>query len=38
MDYHKNARLTVSLRAELAEIVVFEGVTLKLAAATFALG
>jgi transposase InsO family protein len=35
MDYHKNARLTVSLRAELAERVVFEGVTLKLAAASF---
>jgi transposase InsO family protein len=35
MDYHKNARLTVSLREELAERVVFEGVTLKLAAASF---
>jgi transposase InsO family protein len=35
MDYHKNARLTVSLRAELAERVVLQGVTLKLAAASF---
>jgi transposase InsO family protein len=35
MDYHKNARLTVSLREELAKRVVFEGVTLKLAAASF---
>ena len=35
MDYHKNARLTVSLLAELAKRVVFEGVTLKLAAASF---
>jgi len=35
MDYHKNARLTVSLRAELAERVVVQGVTLKLAAASF---
>ena len=35
MDYHKNARLTVSLREELAKRVVFQGVTLKLAAASF---
>ncbi len=35
MDYHQNARLTVSLRAELAEKVLLEGLTLKSAAATF---
>ena len=35
MDYHKNARLTVSLRAELAEKVLLEGSTLKSAAAHF---
>jgi transposase InsO family protein len=35
MDYHKNARLTVSLREELAKRVVLERVTLKLAAASF---
>ena len=35
MDDHKNARLTVSRRDELAKGVIFEGVTLKLAAASF---
>ena len=35
MDYHKNARLTVSLREELAKRVIVQGVTLKLAAASF---
>ena len=35
MDYHKNARLTLSLREELARRVLFEKVTLKLAAASF---
>ena len=35
MDYHKNARLTVSLREELARRVVLDRVTLKLAAACF---
>jgi len=35
MDYHKNARLTVSLRRDLAEKVILQRVTLKLAAASF---
>src|ERR1017187_3865483 len=35
MDYHKNARLTVSLREELAKRVLLQRVTLKLAAASF---
>src|SRR6266849_801947 len=35
MDYHKNARLTVSLREELARKVVLGKATLKLAAASF---
>lgn len=35
MDYHQNARLTLSLREELAKRVLFEKVTLKLAAASF---
>ena len=35
MDYHKNARLTVSLRAELAEKVLLQGSALKSAAANF---
>src|ERR1035441_6926544 len=35
MDYHKNARLTLSLREELAKRVLLEKVTLKLAAASF---
>ena len=35
MDYHQNARLTVSLREELARRVLLEKVTLKLAAASF---
>ena len=35
MDYHKNARLTVSLRRDLAEKVILQKVTLKLAAASF---
>src|ERR1700733_12549853 len=35
MDYHKNARLTLVLRAELARKVVEQGLTLKLAAASF---
>jgi transposase InsO family protein len=35
MDYHKNARLTVSLRAELARRVVAEKLTFKSAAALF---
>src|ERR1019366_5202823 len=35
MDYHKNARLTVSLREELAKRVLLERMTLKLAAASF---
>ncbi len=35
MDYHQNARLTVSLREELARRVILEKVTLKLAAASF---
>jgi len=35
MDNHKNARLTVSLRRDLAEKVILQRVTLKLAAASF---
>src|SRR5208283_1391912 len=35
MDYHKNARLTLSLREELAEKVLLQKTTLKLAAASF---
>ena len=35
MDYHKNARLTLVVRAELAKKVVEQGLTLKLAAASF---
>src|ERR1035441_1677431 len=35
MDYHKNARLTLSLREELAKRVLLEKVTLKLAASGF---
>src|ERR1035438_2211393 len=35
MDYHKNARLTLCLREELAKRVLFEKVMLKLAAASF---
>ena len=35
MDYHENARLTLVLRAELARKVVEQGLTLKLAAASF---
>jgi transposase len=35
MDYHKNARLTLVLRAELARKVVEQGLTLKPAAASF---
>ncbi len=35
MDYHKNARLTVSLREELAKRVVLEGVRLMLAVSIF---
>ncbi len=35
MDYHQNARLTVSLREELARRVLLEKVMLKLAAASF---
>jgi len=35
MDYHKNARLTVRSREQMAKSVVDHGVTLKLAAASF---
>ena len=35
MDYHQNARLTIYSRAELAKTVLEQGVTLKLAAASF---
>ena len=35
MDYHQNARLTVIGREQLARKVLHEGLTLKLAAASF---
>ena len=35
MDYHKNARLTIHSREQLAKMVVERGSTLKAAAAAF---
>ncbi len=35
MDYHQNARLTIYSRERLARKVLYEGLTLKLAAASF---
>ena len=35
MDYHQNVRFTIHSRAELAKTVLEQGVTLKLAAASF---
>jgi hypothetical protein len=35
MDYHQNARLTIHSREQMARKVVEQGVTLKLAAASF---
>ena len=35
MDYHQNARLTIHRRGQLARMVLEEGLTLKLAAASF---
>jgi transposase len=35
MDYHQNARLTVHSREQMCQKVVLEGLTLKLAAASF---